>query len=252
MTAPSRRVEVNLCRLLSRCETMASENNCQDWRLEKYISTLYEYMAQLRKLNANGPPPEILNDYARRVDLLRGIAEAKKLSSAADRSQAVDLLIPSNQTTSSNAGSRDLRAVTKARYQKEMREELLSKDSSSTVRQRTSALAGGEAVNDDRDVDELIRHHAEMQERIAEEMVQLARNLKENVQASGRIVREDVNTINKSSGLVTSNYGKLKVESDRLETHVKRACSSWILVLLVVVVMTFIWMVLFMKMFPKR
>jgi len=35
MTAPSRRVEVNLCRLLSRCETMASENNCQDWRLEK-------------------------------------------------------------------------------------------------------------------------------------------------------------------------------------------------------------------------
>jgi len=48
-------------------------------------------------------------------------------SSAADRSQAVDLLIPSNQTMSSNAGSRDLHAVTKARYQKEMREELLSK-----------------------------------------------------------------------------------------------------------------------------
>jgi len=48
-------------------------------------------------------------------------------SSAADRSQAVDLLIPSNQTTSSNAGSRDLHAITKARYQKEMREELLSK-----------------------------------------------------------------------------------------------------------------------------
>ena len=35
--------------------------------------------------------------------------------------------MPSNQTTSSNAGSRDLHAVTKARYQKEMREELLSK-----------------------------------------------------------------------------------------------------------------------------
>jgi len=47
-------------------------------------------------------------------------------------------------------------------------------------------------VNDDREVDDLIRHHAEMQERIADEMVQLARNLKENVQASGRIVREDV------------------------------------------------------------
>lgn len=249
----SGRVEVNLCRLLSRCEAMASGSDCQDWRLEKYISTLYEFMAQLRKLNANGPPAEMLNDYARRVDLLRGIAEAKKLSSAVDRSQAVDLLMPSNQVTSSNAGSRDLHAVTKARYQKQMREELLNKDSESSVRQRkTSGMDTDEAVNDDREVDDLIRHHAEMQERIAEEMVHLARNLRENVSASGRIVREDVTKLNKASDLVTANYGKLKVESDRLETHVKRACSSWTLVLLVVVVMTFIWMVLFMKMFPKK
>jgi len=62
-------------------------------------------------------------------------------------------------------------------------------DGSSAVRQRK---VGDKAVDDDREVDDLIRHHAEMQERIADEMVQLARNLKENVQASGRIVREDV------------------------------------------------------------
>lgn len=232
---------------------MASGNDCQDWRLETYISTLYEFMAQLRKLNAHGPPAETLNDYARCVDLLRGIAEAKKLSSAVDRSQAVDLLIPSNQMTSSNAGSRELHAVTKARYQKQMRDELLSKENDSAVRQRkTTGLDGDAAVNDDKEVDDMIRHHAEMQERIAEEMVHLARNLRENVSASGHIVREDVKKLNKSADLVTANYGKLKVESDRLETHVKRACSSWILVLLVVVVMTFIWMVLFMKMFPKK
>jgi len=65
---------------------------------------------------------------------------------------------------------------------------------SSAVRQRK---AGDD--NDDRDVDELIRHHAEMQERVADEMVQLARNLKENAQASGRIVREDVKVCCQSS-----------------------------------------------------
>jgi len=58
--------------------------------------------------------------------------------------------------------------------------------------------------------------------------------------------------LNKSSSLVTANYGRLKVESDRLETHVKRACGSWILVMIVIVILTFIWMVLFMKMFPKK
>ena len=47
-------------------------------------------------------------------------------------------------------------------------------------------------MSEEREVDELMRHHGEMQERIADEMVLLARNLKENVQASGRIVREDV------------------------------------------------------------
>ena len=66
-------------------------------------------------------------------------------------------------------------------------------DSESAVRQRkTSGMDADEAVNDDKEVDDLIRHHAEMQERIAEEMVHLARNLRENVSASGRIVREDV------------------------------------------------------------
>jgi SNARE protein 1 len=54
-----------------------------------------------------------------------------------------------------------------------------------------------------------------------------------------------------SSERVVRNYDDLKTESDRLETHVKQACSSWILVMLVVVILTFVWMVLFMKMFPK-
>ena len=33
----------------------------------------------MSNVSCSGPPAEILNDYARRVDLLRGIAEAKKL-----------------------------------------------------------------------------------------------------------------------------------------------------------------------------
>jgi len=41
MTTSVGRVEVNLCRLLSRCEAMASENNGQDWRLEKVNIVMY-------------------------------------------------------------------------------------------------------------------------------------------------------------------------------------------------------------------
>ena len=61
-------------------------------------------------------------------------------------------------------------------------------ESDTDIRQRHIA-AGNSAAEED--VDTVIRHHAEMQERIAEEMLHLARNLKENAKASGQIVRDD-------------------------------------------------------------
>lgn len=37
----------------------------------------------------------------------------------------------------------------------------------------------------------VMKHHQQMQEKFADEMVNLARSLKENVTLAGRIVRED-------------------------------------------------------------
>ena len=48
------------------------------------------------------------------------------------------------------------------------------------------------------------------------------------------------------------NYDKLKVEGSRLEAHVKKSFNCWIWVMLILVCVTFVWMVIFMKMFPKR
>ena len=67
---------------------------------------------------------------------------------------------------------------------------ILLVDSDTTLRQR-GVQKGSAGPVDSGDVDTVIRHHAEMQERIADEMLQLARNLKENAKASGQIVRED-------------------------------------------------------------
>lgn len=58
---------------------------------------------------------------------------------------------------------------------------------------RTAGSAGGETGTgrEEADVDTLLRHHNQMQEKLAEEMVYLARSLKENVKAAGRVVRDD-------------------------------------------------------------
>lgn len=44
---------------------------------------------------------------------------------------------------------------------------------------------------DNDDIDSLIQHHHHMQEKLAEEMLQLTRDLKQNVKDSNRIVTED-------------------------------------------------------------
>ena len=55
-----------------------------------------------------------------------------------------------------------------------------------------------------------------------------------------------------SAKLAERSHGALKVESERLETHVNKACSWWVWIMLVVVVVTFINMVMFMRVFPKK
>ena len=58
------------------------------------------------------------------------------------------------------------------------------------LRQRQSTQAGSRGSAED-DFDVVLKHHNAMHERLAEEMVELARDLKENVRAAGKIVQDD-------------------------------------------------------------
>ena len=91
-----------------------------------------------------------------------------------------------------------------------------------------------------------------MQEKLADEMLSLARNLKDNATAANRIVKDDNAKLEQTTKVADKNYGKLKVESERLEVHVAKSCNIWMWLMLLLVAVTFIWMILFMKMFPKR
>ena len=55
------------------------------------------------------------------------------------------------------------------------------------VRHRKGAAAG----STEEDLDAVLKHHHGMQEKLAEEMVHLARNLKETARAAGKVVQQD-------------------------------------------------------------
>ncbi|PSN44733.1 hypothetical protein C0J52_20350 [Blattella germanica] len=78
---------------------------------------------------------------------------------------------------------------------------------------------------------------------------QLPQNIIKNLGISYSKMKK---VIEKSSKLADQNFSNLKVESERLEEHSRRACKCWIWVMIAVVLIIFINMVLFMKVMKKR
>ncbi|KAK7492658.1 hypothetical protein BaRGS_00016137 [Batillaria attramentaria] len=244
--AGSTRLEINFNRLLHRCEAMAADKASKDWRLEKYIGALQDQLFDMKKAHSR-PPQETLNEYQKKVELLKGLTEVEKMPSGAEKVLATERLQPVPSTPASTP-ARQLQARAKVQSQEDMRQELLGtsrSDQDSDLRHRN--VGGG---GDESDIDQLLQHHHRMQERLAEEMLEHARALKRNVSDTGRVVKDDLKKLGDSTRQADTNYGKLQAESERLEGYTQ-SCSWWVWLMLVLVILTFLAMVVFMKIFPK-
>uniref|UniRef100_A0A3B3ZTW1 Vesicle transport protein USE1 n=1 Tax=Periophthalmus magnuspinnatus TaxID=409849 RepID=A0A3B3ZTW1_9GOBI len=244
------RLEINFIRLLSRCESIASDKRGEtEWRLEKYVAALEEMLVALRK-NPSKPTPEVLTEYTRKVDFLKGLLEAEKLSSPAEKALANQFLAPGRTPTISNermSATKTVHMQTKARCTGEMRAELLS-----TVIYQLPLL--GLPVDEHQsaaELDAVLQHHHNLQEKLAEDMLNLARNLKNNTLAAQNIIRQDNQTLSQSMRQADLNFEKLKTESERLEQHTKKSVNWLLWLMLILVSFTFISMILFIRIFPR-
>uniref|UniRef100_A0A8C1T6Z7 Vesicle transport protein USE1 n=1 Tax=Cyprinus carpio TaxID=7962 RepID=A0A8C1T6Z7_CYPCA len=247
------RLEINFIRLLSRCESLASEKrNETEWRLEKYVGALEEMLVALKK-SPGKPAPEILTDYNRKVDFLKGLLEADKLPSPAEKSLANQFLAPGRTPTISSErtpASKTVHIQSKARCAGEMRKELMS-----TVRHFALSATDLSIPVDERqsatELDAILQHHHNLQEKLADDMLNLARNLKNNTLAAQNIIKQDNQTLTQSMRQADMNFEKLKTESERLEQHAKKSVNWFLWLMLIVVSFTFISMILFIRLFPR-
>lgn len=90
------------------------------------------------------------------------------------------------------------------------------------------------------DLDELLNYHENTQAKIADDMLILTRSLKEQSQLANKIIKKDTEIVGRSAQLSENNLSKLKVESDKLQEHSKRACKCWMWIMLVIVLVVFI------------
>ncbi|NXP52536.1 USE1 protein, partial [Heliornis fulica] len=255
------RLELNLMRLLSRCEALAAERRDPgEWRLEKYVAALEDMLRELKK-QASKPAPELLNEYSRKVDFLKGLLEAEKLTSSTEKALANQFLAPGRTPTTTKERTPATKTVhlqTKARCTGKMRSELLgtvcfSAAASFLLIYRLPHVVG--LVSDEKqsavELDAVLQHHQDMQEKLAEEMLSLARSLKNNTLAAQNVIKQDNQTLSHSLRMADQNFEKLKDESDRLEQHAKKSVNWLLWIMLIVVCFIFISMILFIRIFPK-
>ncbi|NXG24961.1 USE1 protein, partial [Grallaria varia] len=249
------RLELNMVRLLSRCEALAAERRDQaEWRLEKYVAALEDMLRQLKN-QASKPAPELLNEYSRKVDFLKGLLEAEKLSSSTEKALANQLLAPGRTPTTAKERTPATKTVhlqAKARCTGQMRSELLGTVGLVPLLHRLSLLG---LPSDEKqsavELDAVLQHHQDMQEKLAEEMLSLARSLKNNTLAAQNVIKQDNQTLSHSLRMADQNFEKLKDESDRLEQHAKKSVNWLLWIMLIVVCFIFISMILFIRIFPK-
>ncbi|KAM9329136.1 LOW QUALITY PROTEIN: vesicle transport protein USE1 [Gastrophryne carolinensis] len=252
------RLELNFVRLLSRCESMASERREQgEWRLEKFVGALEEMLTSIKK-DTKKPAPELLIEYSRKVDFLKGLLEAEKLSSPTEKALANQFLAPGRTPTISKERTPVTKTVhlqTQARYTREMRSELLEKfcvfSNSGDIYPRKRKGSISDDKQSAAELDAVLQHHHNMQEKLAEEMLRLTQNLKSNTLAAQNVIKQDNQTLSQSLKLADQNFEKLKTESDRLEQHAKKSVNWVLWIMLIFVCCTFISMILFIRLFPR-
>ncbi|XP_037563921.1 vesicle transport protein USE1-like isoform X1 [Dermacentor silvarum] len=250
--APVSRLEINFCRLLERCEALADDRNPTNWRFKKYVQSLEDMLLDLRNINTCQPSKDTLVHYTSKVDFLKRLIAVDTQPHNSPEKALSHEQLTLKPVPDDKAKEILLKRQTKAI--RDVREELLESRSSAKttagdnkgLRQRVPGQGAGE------DFDAVLRYHNSMQEKIAEEMVSLAQNLKQNAVLAGHIVKKDTEAVQKSVQSADQNYERLQNEQRRLEEHIRRSCNCWIWLMLAIVFFVFLNMVVFMRIFPKR
>ncbi|XP_011311560.1 vesicle transport protein USE1 [Fopius arisanus] len=246
------RVEINTRRLLGRCELMAKEDSQRYWKLEKYILALDELLKRLQ-IQADKPPRDTMSKYIKRIDFLKGIVETAKIPGPIERVVAAQMLPKTSNLLSETASpsiTTQIHQKTTAKYNRDVRAELFNSDGGMGQEGLRQRLAN--QPSQDEDLDAILKYNRNMQEKIAENMLMMTKNMKEHALTASAIIKSDISSLDKSDKLTETNAYKLNKESLRLEEHTKSTWRCWLWLMIAFVMIVFFNMIFFMKIAKKK
>ncbi|KAF5269804.1 hypothetical protein FQR65_LT05850 [Abscondita terminalis] len=202
------KTEINLRRLLGKCELMIKSKQRSDERFPTYIQSLEELWKSLQNTTP-AIADETITEYYRKINNIK----------------------------------LNLGIITEDEFNTKIKERELSERNKISARDELLGLRKrdvNQQSNATNNLDDLIDYHQNMQQKIADEMLMLTKNLKEQSEIANKIIKKDTEIVNKSSQLTDVNFTKLKAESNKLTEHSKRAWKCWMWIMLVIVLVVFI------------
>lgn len=243
------RTEINIRRLLAKCEFMVDENNEENnWRIEKFVEGLEDMILTLKKENDeqecmdNRLNNDAIVSYVKRKDFLKGYLNTKKLSSPVKSIISMQSLPKINNTSDSTIPNEIYQKVAN-RYLERARDQLFDRNDSS----RSEVFSMKQ-----NDLDSVMTDEHKVQEKIVDTMLDMVKNIKQRSVAANQIIKQDIVSSEKSSRLADVNQNQMKTNNDTLGIYNKGAYKCWLWVMLAFVFILFFYMIMFIKLFKKR
>ncbi|PAV82082.1 hypothetical protein WR25_27000 isoform G [Diploscapter pachys] len=243
MPTPSDQTELAFLRLLERTKKLCDNVETNAHKIQAaagQLEALLNKMHELNKAESNE-----LVQYTRELNQLRIISQVAMQKSAENKLQQIEripklfpLLNGGGKETEEKEeeigeqlqSSNEIKLKNKTIYEQELRDELFHR-----IHQDKKEIK-----------------HDEMQEQMANELLSLTRSLKENMKVAGNVIKDDNQRLVRMQQQVDSNEERLSAESVRLARHAYKCGFDCMLVFIVFFIfISFIWMVLVMKIFPK-
>ncbi|XP_011407764.1 PREDICTED: vesicle transport protein USE1-like [Amphimedon queenslandica] len=256
------RVMKDVERLISRCEEILGDKlkiRGQEWRIVKYVETLTSRINELENTSSLSQVClDQLISFKGRLTILQEVAneikdKLERKKNEETSSTPHDSCLTSSSTTdvpnqrilndTTMRGSGLLRrSATKS--SQAMREELFSRQESLKSSSTSKTL-------NEREMMQAMADHEKQQERIAQDMIELSRSLKQQSLAARDIIKSDTQVLKKTSISAEDNISGMTQETDRLKEKSK-GCSCWVWMMLIIVFIVFIQMIMFIRLYPKR
>ncbi|ORY05774.1 hypothetical protein K493DRAFT_333417 [Basidiobolus meristosporus CBS 931.73] len=271
--------EVNLRRLLNKCEAQLELTNMKELSDVRNKSKLAANIAYLNRLleevrKDNKTTVATINEYSRKITILSNIVDENKLISPVEKGLSQIRLSkqPHESQHARNLENGVERKIVRM-AEREMKNDLLELpdrheaheeesrtlgdrrsdlfDLNSGMRQRRSPTHEEDPTES---AETLLEHHRATQEELTNDLVRMAEILKNNSMSFGDILKRDEKVLDEAHNALTGNLDRLKKESGRLTQFTKRSSkTTWITWGVVALVcLTFIFMFLFIRIFPKR